>query len=56
MERVYAGHLCYGPPIEEGFYYDMYTDEYRVSYFKAVTHYPSPQGVAISPKMAAMRK
>merc|ERR1712226_920256 len=31
MERVYAGHLCYGPPIEEGFYYDMYTDEYRVS-------------------------
>ena len=45
MERVYAGHLCYGPPIEEGFYYDMYTDEYRVSYFKAVTHYPSAPGV-----------
>ena len=30
MERVYAGHLCYGPPIEEGFYYDMFSDEYRV--------------------------
>jgi len=24
MERVYGGDLCYGPPIEEGFYYDMY--------------------------------
>ncbi|CAH0724201.1 unnamed protein product, partial [Brenthis ino] len=24
MERIYGGHLCYGPPIEEGFYYDMY--------------------------------
>src|SRR6218665_4169869 len=23
MERHYGGHLCYGPPIEEGFYYDM---------------------------------
>jgi len=31
MERVYAGHLCYGPPIEEGFYYDMFSDEYRVT-------------------------
>ena len=31
MERCYAGHLCYGPPIEEGFYYDMASDEYRVS-------------------------
>merc|ERR1719427_2111434 len=30
MERVYGGHLCYGPPIEQGFYYDMYTEE-RVS-------------------------
>ena len=27
MERVYGGHLCYGPPIEQGFYYDMYTEE-----------------------------
>ncbi|XP_076046802.1 threonine--tRNA ligase isoform X2 [Oratosquilla oratoria] len=26
MERIYGGHLCYGPPIEEGFYYDMFTE------------------------------
>ncbi len=31
MERVYGGQLCYGPPIEQGFYYDMYSDEYKVS-------------------------
>ena len=31
MERVYGGHLCYGPPIDSGFYYDMFTDEYKVS-------------------------
>lgn len=24
MERVYGGCLCYGPPIENGFYYDMF--------------------------------
>merc|ERR1711981_1193502 len=38
MERVYAGHLCYGPPIEEGFYYDMFSDDYQVSdsHFKVV--------------------
>ena len=30
MERVYGGHLCYGPPIENGFYYDMYSEDYRV--------------------------
>jgi len=23
MEGLYGGHLCYGPPIESGFYYDM---------------------------------
>ncbi|XP_014215026.1 threonine--tRNA ligase, cytoplasmic isoform X2 [Copidosoma floridanum] len=27
MERVYGGCLCYGPPIEEGFYYDMFIEE-----------------------------
>ena len=27
MERYYGGHLCYGPPIENGFYYDMFLDE-----------------------------
>lgn len=26
MERVYGGCLCYGPPIESGFYYDMFLD------------------------------
>lgn len=31
MERVYGGHLCYGPPIEEGFYYDMYHEGLGVS-------------------------
>jgi threonyl-tRNA synthetase len=27
MEKLYGGHLCYGPPIEGGFYYDMWTDD-----------------------------
>lgn len=31
LERVYGGHLCYGPPIEEGYYYDMYTEGAGVS-------------------------
>merc|ERR1719444_61612 len=31
MERCYGGHLCYGPPIEGGFYYDMFSDDYKVS-------------------------
>lgn len=31
MERVYGGCLCYGPPIEEGFYYDMHHPEKGVS-------------------------
>jgi hypothetical protein len=31
MERVYGGHLCYGPPIENGFYYDMFSPECNVS-------------------------
>ena len=26
MERHYGGHLCYGPPIESGFYYDMWSE------------------------------
>ncbi|XP_055682070.1 threonine--tRNA ligase 1, cytoplasmic isoform X2 [Lutzomyia longipalpis] len=26
MEKIYGGHLCYGPPIENGFYYDMFID------------------------------
>ncbi|XP_069483190.1 threonine--tRNA ligase 1, cytoplasmic [Ambystoma mexicanum] len=31
MERVYGGCLCYGPPIENGFYYDMFLDDGGVS-------------------------
>jgi len=31
MERIYGGHLCYGPPIENGFYYDMFSKDYTVS-------------------------
>ncbi|CAH8509524.1 unnamed protein product [Dicrocoelium dendriticum] len=27
MEQVFGGHLCYGPPIETGFYYDMWLPE-----------------------------
>jgi threonyl-tRNA synthetase len=30
MERVYGGHLCYGPPIEQGFYYDMHSADVSV--------------------------
>ena len=26
MERHYGGCLCYGPPIENGFYYDMFLE------------------------------
>ncbi|XP_035209779.1 threonine--tRNA ligase 1, cytoplasmic-like isoform X2 [Stegodyphus dumicola] len=31
MERVYGGCLCYGPPIENGFYYDMFLENNSVS-------------------------
>lgn len=31
MERIYGGHLCYGPPISDGFYYDMFLDGDGVS-------------------------
>jgi threonyl-tRNA synthetase len=42
MERCYGGHLCYGPPIENGFYYDMFPiDGEGVS----VNHYPALEGV-----------
>ncbi|XP_017893242.1 threonine--tRNA ligase, cytoplasmic isoform X2 [Ceratina calcarata] len=33
MERVYGGCLCYGPPIENGFYYDMYLGDKGISSF-----------------------
>merc|ERR1711953_544205 len=31
MERYFGGALCYGPPIEDGFYYDMWMGERTVS-------------------------
>lgn len=31
LERIYGGCLCYGPPIESGFYYDMFLDEKGIS-------------------------
>ncbi|XP_059479608.1 threonine--tRNA ligase 1, cytoplasmic isoform X1 [Neocloeon triangulifer] len=31
MEKVYGGFLCYGPPIENGFYYDMFVEGKQVS-------------------------
>ncbi|EDM08408.1 threonyl-tRNA synthetase-like 2, isoform CRA_a [Rattus norvegicus] len=31
MELYYGGHLCYGPPIENGFYYDMFIGDRVVS-------------------------
>ncbi|MBN3296209.1 SYTC protein, partial [Amia calva] len=31
MENFYGGCLCYGPPIENGFYYDMFMDGRGVS-------------------------
>lgn len=36
MERCYGGKLCYGPPIENGFYYDMQHDGEGVSSFAQV--------------------
>ncbi|CAH1997179.1 unnamed protein product [Acanthoscelides obtectus] len=31
LERIYGGCLCYGPPIENGFYYDIYLDDVGIS-------------------------
>lgn len=31
MERHYGGCLCYGPPVENGFYYDMFMEGRQVS-------------------------
>ena len=31
MERHYGGCLCYGPPIDGGYYYDMYLEEQQVA-------------------------
>ena len=31
MERHYRGCLCYRPPIEDGYYYDMFLEGRQVS-------------------------
>ncbi|KAK5648503.1 hypothetical protein RI129_003395 [Pyrocoelia pectoralis] len=31
LERTFIGYLCYGPPIDPGFYYDMYLQDKTVS-------------------------
>jgi len=31
LERVYGGELCYGPPVDNGFYYDMHMENQQVS-------------------------
>nr|CAH7720880.1 unnamed protein product [Callosobruchus chinensis] len=31
LERIYGGCLCYGPPIENGFYYDMFLNDIGIS-------------------------
>lgn len=41
MERIYGGHLCYGPPIESGFYYDMSLDGDGIS----TNDYPVLEGL-----------
>jgi threonyl-tRNA synthetase len=38
MERCYGGKLCYGPPIESGFYYDMQLDGDGVSHWNFQTN------------------
>ena len=39
MERHYGGHLCYGPPIEEGYYYDMFCEGRFVSIIVCITFF-----------------
>ncbi len=29
LERQFGGHLCYGPPLQEGFYYDVWLEDDR---------------------------
>ena len=33
MERHYGGCLCYGPPVDDGFYYDMFIEDRCVTQF-----------------------
>ncbi|XP_069136771.1 threonine--tRNA ligase 1, cytoplasmic-like [Argopecten irradians] len=40
MERLYGGHLCYGPPIEGGFYYDMWSERRYVTTYNTLIQSP----------------
>lgn len=31
LEQLYGGHLCVGPPLESGFYYDMYVGDKKIT-------------------------
>ncbi|XP_013783580.2 threonine--tRNA ligase, cytoplasmic-like isoform X2 [Limulus polyphemus] len=44
MERIYGGFLCYGPPIDSGFYYDMYLEDQGIS----SSDFPALDGVVKS--------
>merc|ERR1719281_505153 len=31
LEHLYGGHLCVGPPLESGFYYDIFVGKQKLS-------------------------
>lgn len=31
LEQCYGGHLCIGPPLQNGFYYDCYMGEQKIN-------------------------
>jgi len=31
LEQLYGGHLCVGPPLESGFYYDMFVGDKKIT-------------------------
>lgn len=39
LERCYGGCLCYGPPIENGFYYDMFIQDQQVIFQSLIARY-----------------
>jgi threonyl-tRNA synthetase len=53
MERYYGGCLCYGPPIENGFYYDMYHEVHSIFFPAFFKHFLKTlffQGAPITPE------
>jgi len=50
VERIYGGHLCYGPPIKDGFYYDIYMcNECHPEVDKENTDQKQSNGVYVPP-------